>query len=321
MNKLDVIDAILRSRELSAIGKCMAIGIALRSDDELANAYPGASTLALYASLNTRDAVFRHLHELERSGFIVRESRGRGRSNAYRLIPDRVMAAIEAEYHRFKAQKLAPPNGTTASQLAPPDQTSSSQLVPRNGASSNPQLVPPNRTTSQLVPPNRTSHQNELVPPNRTSKGPTSPAAPDTNLDRQTDCLESGSLPLEGGSTRPGVELNGRVYRLTYDDGLTIDVPASWAALAGRQLGKTSEEVHAAALAVCDGWIARRFRGGRDRQRHFMTDLAEALRAASEIARHSTRDPDYIPEPGSPDWHPPPKWTEEQFGPHIVWEE
>lgn len=121
IGKLQAIDAVLRNPRFSQTEALVLIGLIVRSDKGYANAFPGASTLAVYAKVAKRDAVFKALRNLEdHFKVITRESRGSGRSNTYAVIPQRVVDAIVEEYDRKKAatrpsQGDAPPvpiNGT-----------------------------------------------------------------------------------------------------------------------------------------------------------------------------------------------------------------
>lgn len=104
IGKLQAIDAVLRNPRFNQTEALILIGLIVRSDKGYENAFPGASTLAVYAKVKKRDAVFNALRKLEDHFQVIkRESRGSGRSNTYAVLPQRVVDAIVEEYDRKKA--------------------------------------------------------------------------------------------------------------------------------------------------------------------------------------------------------------------------
>lgn len=140
-SKWQVLEGILKA-PLSQTQKLVAIALLVKSDKSYDNAYPGASLLACYASVKKRDTIFTAIRSLEDAGMIARTSRGRGYSNSYRIIPDRIMNAVLEAYYTAKQ----------SSQTGRPDQN----LVPLNGTPTRPvdrpAVVPMSRTESLVDP-------------------------------------------------------------------------------------------------------------------------------------------------------------------------
>lgn len=105
IGKLQAIDAVLKNPQFSQTEALILIGLIVRSDKGFENAFPGASTLAVYAKVNRTQTVFKALRALEEQFKVIeRSSRGSGRSNNYTVIPQRVVDAIVEE---FDARKKA----------------------------------------------------------------------------------------------------------------------------------------------------------------------------------------------------------------------
>lgn len=143
--KIEAIDAVLQDQRYDRTEALILIGLIVRSDDEFANAFPGGKTLAMYARRGTNtDYVFRALKRLEEEHKVIeRQSRGKGRSNAYCVLPMHIIEAITAEYAKLKAEKKAKPTpvvGVPSVQTHPQNRGDQfSQPTPKTGA-------PPNQT-------------------------------------------------------------------------------------------------------------------------------------------------------------------------------
>lgn len=106
VGKLQAIDAVLHEHRYTQTEALVLIGLIVRSDADFANAFPGGATLATYAKVKTTDPVFKALRRLENDFEVIeRRSRGQGRSNAYVVLPRRVVQSIIAEYETLKASK------------------------------------------------------------------------------------------------------------------------------------------------------------------------------------------------------------------------
>lgn len=174
IGKLRAIDAVLRNPSFSQTEALILIGLIVRSDKEYANAFPGASTLAVYAKVQKRDAVFKALRNLEDNFKVIsRDSRGSGRSNSYTVLPQRVVDAIVAEYDRKKVaqsetrppERDAPPvliNGTGFGDDPPPQEGRLSRGRPSEGDAGRPSerdtypFPIPSSSTSEGTPPKNT---------------------------------------------------------------------------------------------------------------------------------------------------------------------
>lgn len=103
IGKLQAIDAVLKNPAFSQTEALVLIGLIVRSDKAYGNAFPGASTLAVYAKVAKTETVFKALRNLEdHYEMVERASRGNGRSNSYTVIPQRVVDAIVKEYDERK---------------------------------------------------------------------------------------------------------------------------------------------------------------------------------------------------------------------------
>jgi hypothetical protein len=108
IKKLTAIEAVLKNPKFSQTQALILIGLIVRSDEAYSNAYPGATTLALYAKVSRTQTVFDALKELESKFKVInRESRGQGRSNSYNVLPQRVLDEVAAAYEERKAAKAA----------------------------------------------------------------------------------------------------------------------------------------------------------------------------------------------------------------------
>jgi hypothetical protein len=108
VGKLQAIEAVLRDRRYNQTQALVLIGLIVRSNKAYANAYPGGATLAIYAKVKRTDAVFDALRELEdRYGVIERRNRGKGQSNSYTVMPQRVVDAVVEQYEALKEAKTA----------------------------------------------------------------------------------------------------------------------------------------------------------------------------------------------------------------------
>lgn len=118
IKKLTAIEAVLKNPKFSQTQALILIGLIVRSDENYGNAFPGGATLAVYAKVKRTDAVFKALRELEdQFKLIRRESRGQGKSNAYSVIPERVVEAVVTAYAERKAAKAA---ASTTQETHPP---------------------------------------------------------------------------------------------------------------------------------------------------------------------------------------------------------
>jgi hypothetical protein len=103
VGKLQAIDAVLKNPSFSQTEALVLIGLIIRSDKGYGNAFPGASTLAVYAKVAKTETIFKALRKLEdHYEMVKRASRGNGRSNSYAVLPQRVVDAIAAEYDARK---------------------------------------------------------------------------------------------------------------------------------------------------------------------------------------------------------------------------
>jgi hypothetical protein len=108
IKKLTAIEAVLKNPKFNQTQALLLIGLIVRSDEGYANAYPGATTLALYAKVKRTQTVFEALRELEDKFKVInRESRGQGKSNSYNVLPQRVLDEVAAAYEERKAAKAA----------------------------------------------------------------------------------------------------------------------------------------------------------------------------------------------------------------------
>lgn len=108
IKKLTAIEAVLKNPKFSQTQALILIGLIVRSDETYRNAYPGATTLALYAKVSRTQTIFDALKELEGKFKVIdRESRGQGRSNSYTVLPQRVLDEVAAAYEERKAAKAA----------------------------------------------------------------------------------------------------------------------------------------------------------------------------------------------------------------------
>lgn len=108
IKKLTAIEAVLKNPKFNQTQALILIGLIVRSDEAYKNAFPGATTLALYAKVNRTQTVFAALKDLEETfKLIKRESRGQGRSNSYNVLPDRIMDAVVQAHEERKAAKQA----------------------------------------------------------------------------------------------------------------------------------------------------------------------------------------------------------------------
>lgn len=150
VGKLQAIDAVLKNSSFSQTEALVLIGLIIRSDKGYDNAFPGASTLAVYAKVAKTETIFKALRKLEdHYEMVKRSSRGNGRSNSYAVMPQRVVDAIVKE---FDARKRAaaethptegaapigeptPPNGAALPETHPSERAGSVNVpTPLNGA-------------------------------------------------------------------------------------------------------------------------------------------------------------------------------------------
>ena len=118
-SKLKLIRSLLENERLTCRQFTIMSALILLSDDEL-NARPGGQTLARYARTRKTDPVFADLRVLEEDhGFIIREGRGRGRSNRYSILPTAIIESVARAYEEHIAHKPTPSNGVTAGQTHP----------------------------------------------------------------------------------------------------------------------------------------------------------------------------------------------------------
>lgn len=108
IKKLTAIEAVLKNPKFNQTQALILIGLIVRSDEAYKNAFPTATTLALYAKVNRTQTVFKALKELEDQFKVIsRDSRGHGRSNTYTVIPQRVADAVIEAYEERKAARGA----------------------------------------------------------------------------------------------------------------------------------------------------------------------------------------------------------------------
>jgi hypothetical protein len=108
IKKLTAIEAVLKNPKFSQTQALILIGLIVRSDEGYANAYPGATTLALYAKVSRTQTIFEALQKLEDQFKVIkRDSRGQGKSNSYNVFPQRVLDEVAAAYEERKAAKAA----------------------------------------------------------------------------------------------------------------------------------------------------------------------------------------------------------------------
>jgi hypothetical protein len=108
IKKLTAIEAVLKNPKFTQTQALILIGLIVRSDETYRNAYPGATTLALYAKVSRTQTIFKALSDLEDQFKVInRESRGQGRSNSYNVLPQRVLDEVAAAYEERKAAKAA----------------------------------------------------------------------------------------------------------------------------------------------------------------------------------------------------------------------
>src|SRR5690606_15620623 len=99
---------VLKNPKFSQTQALILIGLIVRSDETYKNAFPGATTLALYAKVKRTQTIFAALKELEDQFKVInRESRGDGRSNSYNVLPQRVLDEVAKAYEERKAAKAA----------------------------------------------------------------------------------------------------------------------------------------------------------------------------------------------------------------------
>jgi|GEM_PF-6886923 len=128
---------------------------------------------------------------------------------------------------------------------------------------------------------------------------------------------DSGGLPLEGGSVKKGVERNGHGFIVTYADNCAITFPYSLIKIAARQLGKKPEDLFEVAETVCEEWRAKNFRGGRDKNTHFINDLVKLATTVEQAIRQRREAQQQYDDFYGP---PTPEWAKHEFDTPAKWE-
>jgi hypothetical protein len=109
IGKLQAIDAILHDARYTQTEALVLLGLIVRSNANYENAFPGGKTLALYAKVKHTDVVWKALRRLEDDFKVIsREKRGDGRSNAYAIMPQRVIDAIVDEFTARRVARALP---------------------------------------------------------------------------------------------------------------------------------------------------------------------------------------------------------------------
>jgi hypothetical protein len=176
VGKLQAIDAVLKNPTFSQTEALILIGLIVRSDKAYENAFPGASTLAVYAKVAKTETIFKALRRLEdHYEMVKRASRGNGRSNSYTVMPQRVVDAIVKE---FDARKKAAAETHPAQGGAP-----IGEPTPSNGAG-----LPETHPAQGGGPVNVPAPVNGVGPP--------------PNPPRSKGLLPAGH-PVQGGATHP----------------------------------------------------------------------------------------------------------------------
>jgi len=198
VGKLQAIDAVLRDPRYSQTEALILIGLIVRSDAGFGNAFPGASTLAVYAKVKKRDTVFAALDRLEENYCVIaRQNRGRGRSNAYRILPQSIIEQV-VEAHQIR-QKTSPVEQDGASETSPAEQDGFEQ-----------ELVPPNGTPPLTGRP--------------TQQDATRPVERDATSPVERDTIHSLSIPVSNPSKSDERKNSYDVERVTVDESGRVQI-------------------------------------------------------------------------------------------------
>lgn len=106
LTKWTCLGLILDAPDLPARKKTILIGLLRHSDEEFVS-YPGAGRLARYAGCR-KDTLWGHLRDLETDGLIQRASRGRGKTNTYRLNIQRLSQLPKLSGSRVNTEPVSP---------------------------------------------------------------------------------------------------------------------------------------------------------------------------------------------------------------------
>lgn len=194
--KLERIRDVLEDAALTAIQKCIGIGIIMRADPD-GFSEVGTEDLRKYASVKDRETVFKATAKLNN---YVAKDRGVGRANRYAVLPKHVVDSIVDAY---------------------------------NAKKENDKLVRSNRTSSKPTSP--IEPDTALVRSDRTSPvstGPIEPARPvETDrfqsVDMQAEKERSPHTPLKENTTPPRTTVENTTQQDASDDAVVADATCS----------------------------------------------------------------------------------------------
>ncbi len=177
VGKLQAIDAVLKNPKFSQTEALILIGLIVRSDKGYDNAFPGASTLAVYAKVAKTETIFKALRRLEdHYEMVKRTSRGSGRSNSYAVIPQRVVDAIVNEYDAKKKAAHAtgthPVRGGDPVEVDTSNGAASQETHPVQRVGSDPKPTPLNGAGANQEPPRLTERLSAGHPVERSATHP-----------------------------------------------------------------------------------------------------------------------------------------------------
>lgn len=239
--KIEAIDAVLHDMRYSQTEALVLIGLIVRSDEDFANAFPGGSTLAMYAKVKKRDAVFKALKSLQEEHKVIqRTTRANGQSNSYCVLPMHIIEAITAEYDALKVRKSA--------QTRPPQaDRSQRQPVPLTGTA-----------PSKSRPPNEDRFVPQPAPFEGASFQPTRPSKADT-IEKT---LSNRTLTTIDSTSYSSGDLFQKTESLPQPEKRGTRLPDDWALpepwrVAALKRGLSQQQVESEAVKFHAHWVTK----------------------------------------------------------------